>query len=486
MLCTAADMKGLHGVILLALVCSGDSFRLAPLSSAGSGLDQEQDQSYPYLIQELVRVRRQVVQELVRVQPHLVHDMGWPEIHQSPRSQDQPTDTSNHTDTKDTNQNAPHHRVWDDNLGVKDEMERMVHLTVPQDPEDYHGQSDPADPESELTAGPGAGDASLEASGFYGTDTEDRTGDEERDRRGGEEEREKRVEGEDEREKRGEGEKEGDTAEDGQTTAAEQTTDKHDVHFLDELEVNHTSPDLDALIGYSSSFHDTQHQPSISSLDEEHDSGLQEHRAAPVLEVSQLDKTVWETEDTQSSGYGGLHSPTTAANVVSTSSTPTVEQSTATASPETDTGTDFSLLGTYGKDGEDEAETQREKNSRRTQDCPTLKCSHRTPQLQDWPLPRAENLSLPVCSRRTERALWGDSEAEEKARAIVPLTMDPTPTIGFTEPSWDQLENTSPPPGQSSEVLGGGVTEVVLPERDFEEMRPEQQEEVSQTLHRDQ
>lgn len=108
----------------------------------------------------------------------------------------------------------------------------MVHLAAPQD---YRGRPDAADPEMELFSGPGAADASQEASGFYGTDLEDRDrgeeGGEDRERRGGEDEWEREA-GED-RESRGGDEEEREGRMDNQ----------------DALEANHTTPDLDALIG---------------------------------------------------------------------------------------------------------------------------------------------------------------------------------------------------------------------------------------------
>lgn len=123
----------------------------------------------------------------------------------------------------------------------------MVHLAVPQDSENYRGQTDSTDPETELLGGPGAGDASLEASGFYGTDMEDRDrgeeGGEDRERRAGEERGEdewERDRGED-RERRGE---------DEQEERGGGGTGDQDIHILDDLEVNHTTPDLDALIGW--------------------------------------------------------------------------------------------------------------------------------------------------------------------------------------------------------------------------------------------
>lgn len=120
----------------------------------------------------------------------------------------------------------------------------MVHLAVPQDVESYRGHPDSSDPEKELLSGPGAGDASQEASGFYGTDMEDRDrgeeGGEERERRGGEDEWERDA-GED-RERRGGGAREEEEERGG-------GTDDQDVHVLDALDANHTTPDLDALIG---------------------------------------------------------------------------------------------------------------------------------------------------------------------------------------------------------------------------------------------
>ena len=125
----------------------------------------------------------------------------------------------------------------------------MVHLAVPRDSQSYRGQTDP---ETELLGGPGAGDASLEASGFYGTDTEERDRGEEagedRERRVGEERGEdewERDAGED-RERRGQEEEE----EEEEEEEREGGLDDQDLHELDALEVNHTTPDLDALIGW--------------------------------------------------------------------------------------------------------------------------------------------------------------------------------------------------------------------------------------------
>ncbi|CAL9699264.1 unnamed protein product [Knipowitschia caucasica] len=70
----------------------------------------------------------------------------------------------------------------------------------------------------------------------------------------------------------------------------------------------------------------------------------------------------------------------------------------------------------------------------------------------------------------------GDQEPDDKVQAIVPLSMEPTPTIGFTKLSWNNwLQKTSPPPGYSAEVLGSGVTEMVAQSKDLGGIGPEQQ-----------
>lgn len=62
-----------------------------------------------------------------------------------------------------------------------------------------------------------------------------------------------------------------------------------------------------------------------------------------------------------------------------------------------------------------------------------------------------------------------------RIRHVVPLTTSPSPAVGFTEPSWDWLEKTASPQTQGSEVRGGGVTEVVVPDGDFDELEEAQQ-----------
>lgn len=120
----------------------------------------------------------------------------------------------------------------------------MVHLAVPQDTESYRGQPHTTDPEKELLNGPGAGDESLEVSGFNGRDMEDRDRGEEvaegQERRRGEDKWERDT-GED-RERRGRDAR-------GDEVERKGGTGDQDVHVLDALESNHTTPDLDALIG---------------------------------------------------------------------------------------------------------------------------------------------------------------------------------------------------------------------------------------------
>ncbi|XP_008294058.1 podocalyxin-like protein 2 [Stegastes partitus] len=324
---------------LQSLLASCDAFRLGssqqrviPLSAPVARLLQDEGQARASrFVQELVRAKRHSVHELVRAQPHLVHDMGWPEIHETSRSQGK-TESVN---SSQLNAPARTSAAANDNLDVEDEMERMVHLAVPQDAGGFGGQSDAADPETELLGGPGAADASQEASGFYGTDLEDRDRGEERERRGGEEEEE------------------------------EEEKDEDDV--LEASEGNHTTPDLDSLIGYSPSFHPSSSQePSVSFPAEGHDPGLQEHRASPVLEVGPLERELWEAEgeeDVQSSGYGVPRPSITTARTTSaataTSTAAADGDAAGTATPETDTGTDFGLLGSYTKDVTEDEEAER-------------------------------------------------------------------------------------------------------------------------------
>nr|XP_046240995.1 podocalyxin-like protein 2 [Scatophagus argus]XP_046240997.1 podocalyxin-like protein 2 [Scatophagus argus] len=483
---TAADMPAPLHITLLALLASCDAFRLGssqrviPLSPPVARLFQDEGPSLPHVIQELVRTKRHSVQELVRVQPHLVHDMGWPEIHETSRSQAK-MDSTNSTQLNPPSSvgqdTARTRAAVDENLDVEDEMERMVHLAVPQDAEGYRGHSDSTDPERELLSGPGAGDSSLEASGFYGTDMEDRErgeeGGEDRERRGGEDEWER------------------DTAEDRERRGGGVGGETGGV--LDASEANHATPDLDALIGYSPSFHPTgSQQPGLSPPGEVPDPGLQEHRASSVLEVGPLERELWEAEgeeDGHSSGYGVLQSSITTTSTPSTAaSTPAAAggDSAGTAIPETDTGTDFGLLGGYTKD-----ETGREEEEEDTG--PALKgVFTQNPTVPEVGMaPSREPLQPSVeeedqleegdhefkgarvdgRSEEVEEESWGKMDKKEtRVRPISPLTTDPSTTIGFVKPAWDWLEKTTPLPARRTEVRGGGVTEVVLPDSDFDEL----------------
>ncbi|KAM9361338.1 uncharacterized protein podxl2 [Symphorus nematophorus] len=478
MLSTAADMPGPLHITLIALLASCDAFRLGssqriiPLSPPVARLFQDEGPAQPHFIQELVRIKRHSVQELVRAQPHLVHDMGWPEIHETSRSQAKmdPTNSSQLNPPSAASQEAAARTrpVVDDNLDVEDEMERMVHLAVPQDAESYRGHPDSSDPEKELLGGPGVGDASLEASGFYGTDMEDRDrgeeGVEDRERRGGEDEWER------------------DAGEDRERRVGDARGEKEDVHVLDASEANHTTPDLDSLIGYSPSFHPSSSlQPSVSPPAEEHDSGLQEHHASPVLEVGPLERELWEAEgeeDAHASGYGGLHPSITTTSTTSTAtstSTAAGGDVVGTATPETDTGTDFGLLESYTKDETEEEETEREEEEEEaglvhkggfTQNptAPEIGMAPSREPLQpsmeeEEELEQGEReltgVRLNDRSEEVEEEKWRKMEKEEpRIRHIIPLTTDPSPSIGLTDPSWTWPEMENPPTGFTDRPWG--------------------------------
>lgn len=107
--------------------CDASSQRVIPLNPAAAPLFQDERPALPSFIQELVRTKRHSTLELVRAQPHLVHDMGWPEIHETSRSQ-------NKMDSVNSSQLNPppsasqdvartHVAEVDENLDVEDEME---------------------------------------------------------------------------------------------------------------------------------------------------------------------------------------------------------------------------------------------------------------------------------------------------------------------------------------------------------------------------
>ncbi|XP_067362158.1 uncharacterized protein podxl2 isoform X1 [Channa argus] len=510
MLSTAADMPGLLHLTLIALMVSCDAFRLSssqrtiPLSAPAAHLFQEEGPALPKFIQELARTKRQSVHQLVRVQPHLVHDMGWPEIHETSRKKMDPANSSQLYAQPSATQDAAKVRIaaTDENQDVEDEMERMVHLVVPQDAESYRGHPGTTDPETEVFGGPGAGDTSQEASGFYGTDMEDRDrgeeGGEDRERRGGEEEWE--TDAGENRENKG-----GDAR--GEEEDRERGTDSWDAHVLHRSEVNHTTPDLDSLIGYSPSFHPSSSKlPNVSTPAEVHDSGAQEHQRSPVLQLGLLERELWEAEgeeDSQASGYGSLHSSVTTTVTTSTAAAAAAAGApVGTATPETDTGTDFGLLRSYGKDETEDEETEREEDDDDEMGLPHIGLFTQNPTVPEVgmapsrePLqPSAEKerrqeehvlktnvvfgqgVRVKDRSKESDEDDWRKLDREEtRIKHIVPLTTDPSPTIGFTDPSLDWLEKTTSLQTPRSEVKGGGVTEVFIADGDFDEMEEAQQ-----------
>ncbi|XP_037304290.2 podocalyxin-like protein 2 [Pungitius pungitius] len=394
-------------ITLTALLSSGDAFSLGlprqvkPLGPPLVYLLQEEGPTLSRFIQEVVRTKRHSVQELVQTQPHLGHYTGRPENHETPRSQEMDsTDSSQLQPVPPPQEVARTRPAVEENLGVEDEMERMVHLVVPRKEPGYRGPPDSSDPEKELLTGPGAGDTSLEASGFYGTDMEDRDrGEEEgedRERRGGEEwemevgEDMERREDREEKERRGEDD-------------------------------THSSPDLEALIGYrtSSSNHTSPPLPA-----EGRDTGLQ----------LKAERELWV-----SSGDGDLHPSAPAASTTSTTNAG------GTPPPETDTGTDFGLLGSYTQDVEDE-ETERDEEEDREAGLPHRDTITQKPT-------EAEGGVAP-----SRRPLQPSVKEEEGEREVSPLTTGPSPTFSFTHPSRDWLERTTSSP--RSEVRGSRATEV--------------------------
>uniref|UniRef100_A0A1A8EQD7 Podocalyxin-like 2 n=1 Tax=Nothobranchius korthausae TaxID=1143690 RepID=A0A1A8EQD7_9TELE len=400
------------------------SQRVIPLRPPQAPLFGDETPGRSHFVQELVRTKRHSGTELVRAQPHLVHDLGRPEIHETSRSRTR-VESANSSQL-----NAPHQEVArtfaavEEGPDVDDVMEHMVHLIDPQDPEGYSGPSYPADPETELVGGPGAGDVSQEASGFYGMDMEDR---------------DRGEEGEDQ-ETRKEEEWEQDMGEEREREEHDKTGEGMDEHNVPEvLEVNHSAPDLDALIGYTSSLHLSKEPNSNSFLNEEHDSGLQEHRGSSVLEVGPFDRELLEAEkdgDFQSSGYGLLRSSsslvqsTSAPTAASSTYVPDVSADVGTATPETDTGTDFGLLGSYTR-GEEEPGLMFTGVITQNPTAPEVGSAPSREPLQPsleeeeyWeqefkPKDKNEKETL----RRAETRVW----------PILALTTDPSPTVSFTE-----------------------------------------------------
>uniref|UniRef100_A0A096LU89 Podocalyxin like 2 n=1 Tax=Poecilia formosa TaxID=48698 RepID=A0A096LU89_POEFO len=154
-----------------ALLSSSEAFgrgstqRVIPLGPPPAPLLPGEVQGQSRFIKELVRTKRHSARELVRAQPHLVHDMGWPEIHETSGSQ-----------SKQEPEVARTLAAVDESLDVEEVMERMVHLAVPLGPDGAGGHLELTEPEAERHGGLGAGDASQEASGFdkTGRETDER------------------------------------------------------------------------------------------------------------------------------------------------------------------------------------------------------------------------------------------------------------------------------------------------------------------------
>ncbi|MEQ2191647.1 hypothetical protein XENOCAPTIV_000557, partial [Xenoophorus captivus] len=125
-------MPGLVLITLIALLSSSETFtrgssqRVIPLTPPLAPLLPSKGQAQSRLIQVLVRTKRHSARELVRAQPHLVHDMGWPEIHETSRSQTnvESANSSALNYPPSVNQDvARTHAAVDENLDVEDMME---------------------------------------------------------------------------------------------------------------------------------------------------------------------------------------------------------------------------------------------------------------------------------------------------------------------------------------------------------------------------
>ncbi|XP_053725273.1 podocalyxin-like protein 2 isoform X3 [Synchiropus splendidus] len=400
----AAEMSGLRFFALTALLICGE----ASIQESGpdpTPLSQFQDEGLArsYLIQELIRIKRGSAADLVRVQPQQVHDLSWSAIHEM--------------ETANLTQSPRGSEAVDDNLNVKDEMERMVHLVLPQDAAVYRRQPDSSGAETSIVARPGAGYSSVESSGFFGTDTEERDRAEERERRAGEDE----AEDEWEREPEDRGGREG------------------------QLEGNHTTPDFDDLIGYRP--HLPSKSPINSSPAEVHKPGLQELHRPQLLQVS-VDSDQWGAavgkDEAHSSGDGVFRSFGTATlpSLVSASASDVK----ATLNPETDTGTDFGLMDTYT-----EAEWKNAPSRH-----PTVAGAAVSPNRD--PL-------QPSVDRFGEVRL-DDDEEEEKWRKIEReryLRTTNEPYFRFSGAPWDWPETVTPVQASRPETQGHGVTELYFP-----------------------
>ncbi|CAL8337667.1 unnamed protein product [Lota lota] len=480
---SAAGITALFQILLIGLVAGGKEPLTVPQPIKAHQEEVSKIQTLPF--QELARPRRQLLQELVLAQPHLVHDMSRPEVQETARSTQAKTPSSSQANATQTTplQDVALARTYQSALSTAEHtldeveaMERMVHLHPPletQETQELHGAPDSPDPETEPRAGPGAADSSLEASGLYGGDTEDREraeDGEERERRGG-------VEREEEDwEKRTGGEEGGDVGEaDGMLRG---------VQLLEDLEEdNFTRPDLDAFIGYSPSFPQASpeagpRQADLSSPGRQHHAGLEEIPAALVSEAMPVVRGEGEG---QASGNGIFRNSVTIATTASSSSWRPV----ATEPMETETGTDFGLVGFAGSDNpraeEEEIEAEEEEEEEEETGLSQLDVFTQNPTVPDVgvapsrrPLqPAVETeegvcvcvcLYYKVCSMWYPR--WWIKESEDFRARLLPHT---------TDFSWDRLGLTTPPMAPGSEVRGGGVTELHLSEAHLDDLLEAQQ-----------
>ncbi|RVE73344.1 hypothetical protein OJAV_G00049220 [Oryzias javanicus] len=315
-------MPGLSLFCVAVLLCcwGGLSLDLSQPAAPPGLLFWRESPKEPDFIQDSVRSKRRAVGELVRAQPHLVHDMGWPEIYRAAPSP--PTEPAN-SSRLNTPPSAPPDVV---RTRAGEDMERMVHLAVPRQTEDFLGHPQSADGEAELPGHLGTVDVSSEASGFNGMDTEDRgeEGGEDQERRG-------KLEWENDRERK----------EEEVLIEENQMVDGTHEDIRDIPEVTHSTTDPHMRIDFAAALHSSR-EPLSSFPGADQDSGLQELQASPLLKWSS-DGGQTE-EDLQSSGFEALQPavPSAAADVSG--------RLTGASTLETETETDFDLLGGHTRE----------------------------------------------------------------------------------------------------------------------------------------
>ncbi|CAL8354227.1 unnamed protein product [Gadus morhua 'NCC'] len=440
---SAAGLTALFQMLLIGLVTGGAEPLTGPQPIRAHQEELSKVRTLP--IQELARPRRQLVQKLVLAQPHLVHDMSRPEVQDTARSSQAKTLSSSQSNTTQNNPlrgvaRAPAALTTAEHtLDEVEVMERMVHLHPPHETQELQGTPDSPDPETEPRAGPGAADSSLEASGLYGGDTEDR----------------ERAEDGEERERRGGGEREEEGWE--KRPGGEEGRDGGVQLWEDLEESNYTRPDLDAFIGYSPSFPQSSPEAGPRPADQSppgrhHHPGLEEIPAAVVSEVMPVARGEGEG---QASGNGIFRNSVTVATPASSSSS---LHPVATETTETETGTDFGLVGFAWSDvpraEEEEDEEEDEETGLSQLDLLTLN-------------PTVPEVGLAPTRGPLQPAVETEEESEDfKNPRLLPHT---------TDFSWDLLGLTTPTMAPGSEVRGGGVTELHLTEAHLDELLKAQQ-----------